>query len=47
MKYKKIIASIVLIITVFFLFSPMCFAAKDEDDLDFKKMIKKEERISL
>ena len=41
MKYRKIIASIVIIITIFFVFSPMCFAAKD-DTPDFKKMIKKE-----
>jgi len=46
MKYKKIITSIVIIITVFFLLAPTCFAAKD-DELDFKKMIKKEERIFI
>ena len=39
---KKVLKSIVIVITIIFLLSPMCFAA-DENNVKFKDLIKKED----
>jgi hypothetical protein len=41
MKYKKILASIVIIITVFFLFAPISLA----DSVDIRKIVRDEKRF--
>lgn len=40
---KKIIKSIFIVIMIFMLVSPICFAAKKNNEIDLKKQVKKED----
>lgn len=40
---KKIIKSIFIVIMIFMLVSPICFAANKNNEIDFKKQVKKED----
>ena len=40
---KKILKSILIVLMIFVLISPTCYAKKDDDKLDLKEQVKKEE----
>lgn len=40
---KKIIKSIFIVIMIFMLVSPICFAANKNNEIDLKKQVKKED----
>lgn len=40
---KKIIKSIFIVIMIFILVSPICFAANKNNEIDLKKQVKKED----